>query len=75
MDSIGGPVSKQGNKVLTDFAISAVEAQPLDYVKTVVKDVALSFGFPRIGYPGSGTTYYYSFQRSSSCSAWAACCR
>jgi hypothetical protein len=21
----------------------------------------LSFGFPRIGYPGSGTTYYYSF--------------
>jgi len=61
LNSIGGPVSKQGNKVLTDFAISALEAQPLDYVKTVVKDVMLSFGFPRIGYPGSGTTYYYSF--------------
>jgi hypothetical protein len=61
MDSLGGPVSPEGNKVLTSFAIKAVEAQPLDYVKTVVKDTLLSFGFPRIGYPGSGTTYYYSF--------------
>jgi hypothetical protein len=56
-----GPVSPAGNKLLTNFAIKAVEAQPLDYAKTVVKDVLLSFGFPRIGYPGSGTTYYYSF--------------
>jgi hypothetical protein len=56
-----GPVSPAGNKVLTDFAIKAILAQPLDYAKTVVKDVLLSFGFPRIGYPGSGTTYYYSF--------------
>jgi hypothetical protein len=56
-----GPVSPAGNTVLTDFAIKAVEAQPLDYAKTVVKGVLLSFGFPRIGYPGSGTTYYYSF--------------
>ena len=56
-----GPVSPAGNKVLTDFAIKAVEAQPLGYAKTVVKDVLLSFGFPRIGYPGSGTTYYYDF--------------
>jgi hypothetical protein len=56
-----GPVSPAGNKVLTDFAIKAVLAQPVDYAKTVVKDVLLSFGFPRIGYPGSGTTYYYSF--------------
>jgi hypothetical protein len=61
MNSIGGPVSAKGNQVLQSFAIHAVEAQPLDYVKTVVKDVALSFGFPRIGYPGAGTTYYYSF--------------
>jgi len=61
MDSIGGPVSEEGNRVLTDFAIKAILAQPVDYVKTVVKDVMLSFGFPRIGYPGSGTTYYYNF--------------
>jgi hypothetical protein len=56
-----GPVSPAGNKLLTDFAIKAVLAQPFDYAKTVVKDVMLSFGFPRIGYPGSGTTYYYNF--------------
>jgi hypothetical protein len=58
---IGGPVSYQGNQLLTSFAIHAVEAQPLDYVKTVVKGVGLSFGFPRLAYPGAGTTYYYSF--------------
>jgi len=61
INSIGGPVSAKGNQLLTSFAIHAVEAQPVDYVKTVVKDVGLSFGFPRIGYPGSGTTYYYNF--------------
>jgi hypothetical protein len=49
--------------MLTNFAIHAVEAQPADYLKTVVKDVALSFGFPRIGYPDPGTTLYYSFHR------------
>jgi 4-amino-4-deoxy-L-arabinose transferase-like glycosyltransferase len=61
INSIGGPVSYAGNKLLTSFAIHAVEAQPFDYLKTVVKDVGLSFGFPRIAYPGGGTTYYYSF--------------
>jgi hypothetical protein len=61
MNSLGGPVSAKGNSVLTSFAIKAVEAQPVDYVKTVVKDVFLSFGFPRIGYPDPGTTYYYDF--------------
>ena len=59
-----GPVSPAGNKVLTSFAIAAVKAQPLDYLKTVVKGTLLSFGFPRIGYPGSGTTYYYNFHFS-----------
>jgi hypothetical protein len=61
MDSLGGPVSDKGNQVLTDFAIKAVEAQPLDYLKTVFFNTAMSFGFPRIAYPGAGTTYYYSF--------------
>jgi hypothetical protein len=55
------PVTLASNKLLTDFAIRAIEAQPLDYAKTVVKDTLLSFGFPRIAYPGAGTTYYYSF--------------
>ena len=61
LNSIGGPVSYAGNKVLTDFAVHAVEAQPLDYAKTVFFDTMLSFGFPRIAYPGAGTTYYYNF--------------
>ena len=55
------PVTIASNKLLTDFAIKAIEKQPLQYVKTVVKDVGLSFGIPRIAYPGPGTTYYYSF--------------
>ena len=61
LNSIGGPVSYAGNKLLTDFAVHAVEAQPLDYAKTVFFDTMLSFGFPRIAYPGAGTTYYYNF--------------
>jgi hypothetical protein len=55
------PVTPANDSVLTSFAIDAIEAQPLDYVKTVVRGTMLSFGFPRIGYPDPGTTYYYSF--------------
>src|ERR1700722_18101960 len=55
------PVTIASNKLLTDFAIKAIEDQPVQYAKTVVKDVLLSFGVPRIAYPGPGTTYYYSF--------------
>jgi hypothetical protein len=55
------PVTPAGNELLTGFAERAIEKQPLDYVKTVVRDVGLSFGIPRIAYPGPGTTYYYSF--------------
>ena len=61
LNSTGGPVTAANNQLLTDFAIHAVEAQPLGYVKTVAKDTALAFGFPRIDYPGAGTVYYYSF--------------
>jgi hypothetical protein len=56
-----GPTSYAGNNLLFDFSIHAIEAQPFDYAKTVVKDVMLAFGFPRIGYPDPGTTYYYDF--------------
>ena len=64
--STGGPVTPANNKLLTDFAIHAIEAQPLGYAKTVVKDMMLSFGFPRIAYPGAGTVYYYSFHLTTS---------
>ena len=57
----GGPVTDANNKLLTSFAIHAIEAQPLGYAKAVVKGVLLSFGFPRINYPGAGTVDFYSF--------------
>jgi hypothetical protein len=55
------PVTAANNTLLTNFAIHAVEAQPVDYAKTVFFNTMMSFGFPRIAYPGAGTTYYYSF--------------
>jgi hypothetical protein len=55
------PVTPANNKLLTNFAIHAVEAQPFAYAKTVIKNVLLSFGFPRIAYPGTGTVSYYNF--------------
>jgi hypothetical protein len=57
----GGPVTPANNTLLTNFAIHAVEAQPLDYLKTVFFNTMLSFGFPRIAYPGAGTTFFYNF--------------
>jgi hypothetical protein len=57
----GGAYTAGNNSLLTSFAIHAIEAQPLDYAETVVKATLLPFGFPRIAYPRSGTTLYYSF--------------
>jgi hypothetical protein len=61
LNSTHGPVTYPNNQLLTSFAIHAVEAQPLDYAKTVFFNTMMSFGFPRIAYPGAGTTYFYSF--------------
>jgi hypothetical protein len=61
LNATGGPVTSVNNTLLTNFAIHAVEAQPLDYAKTVFFNTMMSFGFPRIAYPGAGTTFYYSF--------------
>jgi len=55
------PVTPANNTILTDFAIHAIEAQPLDYAKTVFFNTMMSFGFPRIGYPSVDTANYYSF--------------
>jgi 4-amino-4-deoxy-L-arabinose transferase-like glycosyltransferase len=59
-DLKGGPVSPANNRLLTSFAIHAVESQPLDYIKAVAKGVAMSVEWPRKNYPGSGTVYYYN---------------
>jgi hypothetical protein len=61
LDSVGGPTSAAANSLLTDFAITAVEKQPLSYVKAVVKGTLLAFEYPRTDYPDVGTVYYYYF--------------
>jgi hypothetical protein len=61
ISTIGGSVSVAGNSLLTKFDEAAIEAQPLDYLKDVVKGVLMSFEWPRENYPGAGTVYYYSF--------------
>jgi hypothetical protein len=60
-DLPGGPVSVANDRLLRDFAIRAIEAQPLGYVKAVVKGLALSVEWPRQNYPDKGTVGYYNF--------------
>jgi hypothetical protein len=57
----GGPVSVTGNKALRDFAIDAIEAQPVSYAHAVVKGVVLSVDWKRYDYPSYGTVYDYYF--------------
>jgi hypothetical protein len=57
----GGPVSIANDRLLRDFAIRAIEAQPVGYVKAVVKGLALSVEWPRKNYPDKGTVGYYNF--------------
>jgi hypothetical protein len=57
----GGPVSAANDRLLRDFAIRAVEAQPLGYLHSVLSGLALSAEWPRHKYPGPGTVSYYYF--------------
>jgi hypothetical protein len=57
----GGPVSVANDLLLRDFAIRAVEAQPLGYLRSVLSGLALSVEWPRRPYPDPGTVYYYYF--------------
>ena len=60
-DLAGGPVSVANNALLRDFAIRAVEAQPLGYLHTVLSGLALAAEWPQRPYPDAGTVYYYYF--------------
>jgi hypothetical protein len=60
-DIAGGPVSAANDRLLTNFAIRAVEAQPLGYLHSVLSGLALSVEWPRKPYPDAGTVYYYYF--------------
>jgi hypothetical protein len=62
-DLPGGPVTPANNKLLTDFAIHAVEAQPLGYAKSVAHGLVMAVSWPREQYPSPGTVYYYYFHR------------
>jgi hypothetical protein len=62
-DLAGGPVTPANNKLLTDFAIHAVQAQPLGYAKSVAHGVIMAVSWPREQYPSPGTVYYYYFHR------------
>ncbi len=51
------------NQLAKDFAIRAIEAQPLDYVKTVWHDTWMSFGFTRHVFPNAPTYDEYLFSK------------
>ncbi len=57
----GGPVSVAGNKMLRNFAIRAIEAQPVSYAHAIVDGVVLSVDWKRYNYPSRGTVYDYYF--------------
>jgi 4-amino-4-deoxy-L-arabinose transferase-like glycosyltransferase len=59
----GSPVTPANNTLLTDFAIHAVEAQPVGYAKVIARGLILAFSPQRENYPGAGTVYYYYFHR------------
>jgi hypothetical protein len=61
-DIAGGPVSAANDKLLRDFAIRAIEAQPLGYLHSVLNGLVLSVEWPRQKYPDPGTVSYYYFQ-------------
>jgi hypothetical protein len=59
----GGPVSKAGNKLLRDFAIRAVESQPLSYAHAIVDGLVLAIEPQHHPYPSAGTLSDYYFHR------------
>ena len=57
----GAPVTAANDALLRDFAIRAVQAQPLGYLHAVLGGLALSVEWPRHPYPDPGTVYLYYF--------------
>jgi hypothetical protein len=49
------------NQLGENFAIRAIEAQPFDYVKAVVHDTVMAFGWKRIVFPQAATYDEYLF--------------
>jgi hypothetical protein len=57
----GGPVAPRSNKLMRDFAVRAIEAQPGAYLWTVAHDVGLAFYWHRLPYPNATTAREYLF--------------
>jgi hypothetical protein len=57
----GSPVSAANNKLLENFALRAVVAQPFGYAESVIRGLALVVEWPRHAYPDPGTVSYYNF--------------
>jgi len=53
------------NQLAEDFAIRAIEAQPLDYAKAVFSDTWRAFGWKRVIFPDAATYDEYIFGNSS----------
>jgi hypothetical protein len=53
------------NQLAENFAIRAIEAQPLDYAKAVASDTWRSFGWNRVVFPNPATYDEYLFGRHS----------
>jgi hypothetical protein len=57
----GGPVSVRNNRLLRDFAVRAILAQPGGYVKAIADEVALTLDWRRYPYPSAGTVSFSYF--------------
>lgn len=57
----GGPVSAANDALLRDFALHAITAQPLGYLRSVLGGLARSVEWPRQPYPDGDIAYFYSF--------------
>jgi hypothetical protein len=53
------------NQLAENFAIRAIEAQPLGYAKAVVHDTVMAFGWKRIVFPQAATYDEYLFGKQS----------
>jgi hypothetical protein len=57
----GGPVSAKSDALMENFAIRAVEAQPLSYVHVIIDGLVLAIEPVHHPYPSAGTVYDYYF--------------
>jgi dolichyl-phosphate-mannose-protein mannosyltransferase len=57
----GGPVSPSGNRLLRDFAIRAITAQPAGYAGAIADGLRRSADWNRSPYPGAYTYNHYKF--------------